>query len=978
MTTRKPPIFSEEQRSVIDTWGQGVAVLAGAGSGKTTTLVEKCLELIRRNPEARFVAVSFTEKSASDLKTRLAMQTPLGPHWVMTIHGLCGSILRENPPTPRFGDQERKLDGQESILSETEASLLWERALENLWSENLAPEIQASVEKLLDRENWDSLKGLLRRLKDLGSFGALGKLEQAPDSESQALAQVARFVFDRYERLKMRQGALDFNDLEIGARQALENRAVCEAYQKRFDLVLIDEFQDTNPVQAEILTRFARPDFSNLCVVGDPKQSIYRFRDADVSVFEEFCRKLPVQLALHKNFRSRPGILDFTNQICSRAFEVAGMTYLPLTPAREAVAEMPPVIKLQATEPRALAAWILGEVKKGIPLDRMALLLRRIRGNEDWIKEIAAAGVPVAVGSGGLFWQDPRVRELVALLKWWDNKSNTLSAAIFLRAPWVGIPDETLDQWIASDLRTGFFSSKHPLALALKKIREKKSVRPAEVLEAVLTSPEVEDELGTAWLGLWHRCEELASAGQDFHQTVMDLSSAVEGKPRDRDVPPPKNLGQLSVLTLHGAKGLEFEHVILIDLPEKAQRTTRAPLLFWDREAGIYLGKRNEEGDRDKENPEEARWRRLEQDKNLAESMRLFYVALTRAQERLVLVYPNLPEEDRNSRNAPDPVNVDDVFRKDFWRGWIERATEVTHPLAAEILIPGEFAQVTQQGVEKPELSHPSQQTPQVVGLKRARHSVTEWLNLARCARLYEWSYVRPPQGSSDERSVDQVELLSADGDAPISQRELGTRVHACLENVDEAALRGLEKDVNDERRFSAQKVLEWAKSSTLMKTADADRDVWSELSFEIPVAGQILVGSIDRLVEERSDEGRILRLVDFKVTERPRSSEELLASYQSQMDLYAWAISQIEGDSALLSEGRLRGYLVNISGAQVAEYEVPLGGAFDAEKLAALADRIVNGQAGKPQPSKHCEKCSFRGRCPEGQRGTQKNLDLF
>ena len=91
-------------------------------------------------------------------------------------------------------------------------------------------------------------------------------------------------MLERYDRLKRRRGALDFNDLEArrgsGARRTQHVR---EVFQKRFDLVLVDEFQDTNPLQARIIWRFVRPDRSNLCVVGDPKQSIYRFRDADVS-----------------------------------------------------------------------------------------------------------------------------------------------------------------------------------------------------------------------------------------------------------------------------------------------------------------------------------------------------------------------------------------------------------------------------------------------------------------------------------------------------------------------------------------------------------------------------------------------------------------------------------------------------------------------------------------------------------------------
>src|SRR4051794_1067310 len=110
--------LSPEQQRVVETWNQGLAVMAGAGSGKTTTLVIKCAELLRQNPKARFAAVSFTEKSASDLRAKLSTRLSLtgeggvlSGHWVMTIHGLCAAILREYP-------REAGYDGEESMMSE--------------------------------------------------------------------------------------------------------------------------------------------------------------------------------------------------------------------------------------------------------------------------------------------------------------------------------------------------------------------------------------------------------------------------------------------------------------------------------------------------------------------------------------------------------------------------------------------------------------------------------------------------------------------------------------------------------------------------------------------------------------------------------------------------------------------------------------------------------------------------------------------
>src|SRR5207245_408548 len=134
---------------------------------------------------------------------------------------------------------------------------------------------------------------------------------------------------------------------------------------------------------------------------------------------------------------------------------------------------------------------------------------------------------------------------------------------------------------------------------------------------------------------------------------------------RERDVPPPLNQGQLPILTLHGSKGLEFPHVILVDLGKKP-KASDMPLLFWDREKGIRLGGRTEDGDRDSDDPTESRWREDERRKELAESKRLFYVALTRARERLVLVCPKLEEKDQAK------IKPESAYTEDHWRAWIE------------------------------------------------------------------------------------------------------------------------------------------------------------------------------------------------------------------------------------------------------------------------------------------------------------------
>ena len=991
--------FSSEQIRVIEHWGSGMAVLAGAGSGKTTTLVSKCLRLLEKDPTARLIAVSFTERSAGDLRAKLSkaflkkgQPGALGHHWVTTIHGLCGSVIREFPVEAGF-------DGEESILSESDSTILWERALDYLWYEEEFP-LEAELERLLSRETRASLMTLLVRVRELESFGGLKFLEGTNDPDSVALAQLSAYLIEKYRSLKQRRGAVDFSDLEKGADRALDHAYVRQAYQKRFQLLLIDEFQDTNPVQARILWRMAKPDLSNICVVGDPKQSIYRFRDADVSVFQEYCEKLPAHFSLTWNFRSRPEIIHYVNEVCEKAFQNSEIPFEALIPQRESALPLGPgqaVLRLDLSEPAELARWILEEVKKGVPLDEMALLVRRIRGNERWIKALESYAIPVAIGSGGLFWEAPEIRELVAFLGWWNNPSNTFSGAVFLRAPWVrdlnrgdstDITDLKMDLWNQRDptWRVPFLESGHPLAEVLKGLTNS-CVRPGELLLAFL---ELQPKIGTSILGLWHRVEEFSSSGMDFHQVVRELNQAISEKRRERSLPAPKNEGSLTVLTLHGSKGLEFKNVILIDFGKK-NRASDAPMLFWDRQKGAYFAKRDLAGQREKKNPTENSWRELEKWKNLAESKRLFYVGLTRAQERLVLVCPELED-------VFETTSREKVFLEDYWRGWIEVAGGAAKRVPKVEVDEGRerisvLGSNPDQGLCKG-LAQPKKFENQGPNLMRARHSVTEWVLLSRCPRAYEWKFLRPPKPLEQGPTQELPQL----GSNSISSSEIGSRIHKILETGDLEKLYQLEEEIGA-ARFVALPVVQWAtQNQWIFKKSGSDANpssVFSELSFEVPVGEKdVLVGIIDRLVwiplQEgleglKGGEGYRAELVDFKFSDHPQSSRSLLESYRVQMDLYSEALTLLQPG---LQKKQIRASLVSISSRGVRMIQVPLGQDRVREKLLAHAQSLIRGSfggaekakrgketlglAGVASPGSRCRYCEFLSICSEGQKAAE------
>lgn len=930
--------LSPEQREVVDHWGSGLAVLAGAGAGKSTTLVIKCVQLLKLNPEARFAAVSFTEKSASDLRDKLSKHgVPLHPHWVTTIHGLCRLIVREFPG-------EAGVDGDERILSQLERDSLWEEVIDLLFStDDLSPEVSAALDRLLERENRQPLLALISRALTIQSLGGDEALQDLGDPDASSLRSVLKWVSDRYERLKRRRGVLDFDDLERLAQRTLGSESVRRYFHARFDLVLVDEFQDTNPTQARILRQFVRGDASNLCVVGDPKQSIYRFRDADVSVFEDQCASLPRKISLTKNYRSRPGILNFVNQACAPVFEALEQKYEPLEPAREGDKGEDAVVRLRYQEPQELARWIKNQAASGVPLNDMALLLRKIRSSkiEPLLRALMQENIPLAIGSGGFFWEDPRVQEMTAFLKWWEDPENRLSGAIFLRSPWVGIKDSVLNEWIegSRNLLDAFLETEHPVALAVRRYRGQVT-QAGTLLLALMADAEIERELGFQCLGLWHRAEELAIQGMSFREIVREMGRAAEEKRRERDVPPPRNLGQLVILTLHGAKGLEFRHVILADFHGK-ERTAPAPLLFFDRKKGVFLAKRSEDRSRLKNDPIENEWRSMEAKKDVAESARVFYVALTRAQERLILAIPE---------DAPEEDSRDKILKQDNWRGWIGSLAIPDAPLIPE--------RPPESPVQESFFNLLDEKNPQVtVRTQRARHSVTEWNLLQRCERAYEWRFIRPKW----VRQNFVASLAKEENRLSLDMRSLGTRIHSCLETLDFEGLERLRPEWS-----SVDSLIAWAKESPWMKPSGQGREVWTELAFELPVdveaATNVLVGAMDRVVRVDQD----YAILDFKVNRSGKSGEELTAVYAHQMELYAWALGTLEPEA----RGRTKSILIQITQEGVREIEIslPPWGNFRTAATLERADRILQGEPGQPTPSYYCRLCDFRSICPQAQ----------
>jgi len=320
--------LTESQNAAIYTIDRSVAVVAGAGSGKTTVLIKRCCQIIGDNFSEidRMLAITFTDKAAGELRSRLRPYIPpeeryrLESSWTGTFHSCCARILRQHAPLVG-------LDPAFDILDENASKLIASQIAKNTLLTLLADK-NAAGSMLVDALDF---KTALGAIEDMLAFrwhatfalsldaASEPALQQILKSLSEVWSRVAQNLSSHFERI----GALDFQELEIKALQLFdEHPEVLEGYRKKFRHILIDEFQDTNDLQTEFVMRLFSPGKNILCIVGDPRQSIYRFRGANTACFTKMLGFIKKQkgstIDLLENFRSAPGIVDFVNRCQSK------------------------------------------------------------------------------------------------------------------------------------------------------------------------------------------------------------------------------------------------------------------------------------------------------------------------------------------------------------------------------------------------------------------------------------------------------------------------------------------------------------------------------------------------------------------------------------------------------------------------------------------------------------------------------------
>jgi len=640
MTT---PKRTPHQQSAVVYFEGDSAILAGAGSGKTTVLVEKVATLVEKLhvPLSRILVVTFTEKAAGEMKGRIAKRLGAGIHdldplSIGTIHGTASDLLR------RFG-APIGVDPEFSIMNEFLSNLERLRTVRGKFLELIEarhPEALEAVERLGLRE---SLRFFLKRLGRAPAEGLDGPY-------AGAFREIGSSYRSRKEKLKM----LDFDDLETSLLALLERKEERNTLSQLFDWILVDEFQDTSPIQWKILSHLHRPPKNKLVIVGDPRQSIYRFRRADPSLFLKIAREIQDEggrlFHLNENFRSAPEVVEFVNLVSAPLFEEH---YPPLVATRQDLAGHVDRLsipvdglarEIRKSEAKGVADHLTELRRQGHLWKSMALLFRTRHAVSHYVAVLKDAEIPYRASMGESLLERPEVIATTFLLKKCasppDREKSFIETALS-HTPLAGFPPPDAGAAISPWIETFF----------------------AGIIS--LFEPEVHRNL-EAFKNLILDLVRLDIS--DLNSLIDNLASLREEGAR---IPCPSaddGLGDaVTLMTVHASKGLEFPIVVLCDLAAKPSFSARSRGTYVESSGGeIVLKEKDKDAtglkDRLVKGERFSDLEGREKEEEFEESKRLLYVALTRAKERLVLPLP-LPLEKKTRKGQT---------RSADWSDWLQ------------------------------------------------------------------------------------------------------------------------------------------------------------------------------------------------------------------------------------------------------------------------------------------------------------------
>jgi len=421
--------LNPEQKAAVTLPPEHALILAGAGSGKTRVLTTRIAWLLQSGQVSPggVLAVTFTNKAAKEMLTRLSAMLPLNVRgmWIGTFHGLCNRFLRAHHQLAGLPQAFQILDTQDQL---------------------------SAIKRLVKQFNIDEERYPPRQLQwfiaGCKEDGLRPRDVETRDADSRRKVE----IYQLYEDQCQREGVVDFGELMLRSYELLrDNDAVRAHYRRRFRHILIDEFQDTNRLQYAWVKLIAGLPAEGgggaILAVGDDDQSIYAFRGARVGNMADFVREFEVrhQIKLEQNYRSHSNILDAANQLISHNQRRLGKSLRTDQGAGE------PVRVYEAPSDFAEAEWVVDELRQlvreeGLARREVAVLYRSNAQSRVLETQLFNAGVPYRVYGGLRFFERAEIKHALAYLRLLENPRDDTSFARVVNFPPRGIGARTLEQ----------------------------------------------------------------------------------------------------------------------------------------------------------------------------------------------------------------------------------------------------------------------------------------------------------------------------------------------------------------------------------------------------------------------------------------------------------------------------------------------------------------------------------------------------
>ena len=627
--------LNESQREAVEITSGSTLVLAGAGSGKTRVLTYKLLHLLIKKilTPNQILAVTFTNKAAAEMKSRVSAMVnfPIDRMWLGTFHSLCLKILRKH-----YDKINLK---QNFVIIDTDDQL-------------------KLIKKICDQEKIDTkdispkfFSSAIDSLKNKGIFANELKANKYRNHDEEL-----RKVYKVYQEELLRINCVDFGDLILLCIKLFkENESVKKYYQNLFHYILVDEYQDINFIQQKWL-EYLYNGHKNICCVGDDDQSIYSWRGADVTNLLEFKKNFqtPKIIRLEQNYRSTQNILECASVLIDKNKNRYGKKLW----SDNEIGEKISINGFWETKEEAIYTTnqIENLVQKKVDLSNIAILFRVSAHTRSFEERLIAIGLPYKIIGGLRFYERKEIKDIIAYLRLVNNLGDDLAFERVINVPKRGIGKTTIGKinQIARLNNISMFDASRKFAEEnqtkinieinnfilniLKWQKVKKNFDHIELTKAILEDSKYVDHLENEAknsknpenLSRIDNINEFIESLKDFEnlEGFLEHVGLIMENINNTDTQ------TISLMTMHGAKGLEFDYVFLAG---------------W--EEGVFPSQRS-----------------LDElgNKGLEEERRLAYVAITRARKKIQISYVNQNRYSFASHDFNSPSRFISELPKEF------------------------------------------------------------------------------------------------------------------------------------------------------------------------------------------------------------------------------------------------------------------------------------------------------------------------